>query len=310
MSKLRELQNSGRLLCLLLSLSLSLCGCQSRLQTYNHDMYCLSSPPAAQTSEDIRLALVLSGGGARGMAHVGVLEVFEEEGIPIDMIVGCSAGSLVGALYSCHPSASWIKSELSEMRRGDFITFDFFTKCHGLSRGTGLKNFLLKHLGAIHFEELSIPLIVVATDLCTGELVSFGLGPVAPAVHASCAFPFVFSPVRIGGKIFVDGGVIDPVPVREAKKYSPGVVVAVDLTTLLPESLPTNLFGVAIRCHEIRTLSQSTFCASEADVIIQPDLDDVGLFDDASHEASYEAGKAAAREAVPKIFRLLRAIHD
>ncbi len=98
-------------------------------------------PQHAHICEDIRLVLVLSGGGARGMAHVGVLEVLEEEGIPIDMIVGCSAGSLVGALYAYHPSASWIKSELLKMRRGDFITFDFFTKCHGLSWGMGLKRF-------------------------------------------------------------------------------------------------------------------------------------------------------------------------
>lgn len=262
--------------------------------------------PMCLMPEKIRLALVLGGGGAKGMAHVGVLEVFEEENIPIDLIVGCSAGSIVGALYAEHLDARKVKCLLKNLKAKSVLDVNLWTARFGLSQGARMQRILNKQLDSRYFEELKIPFILVATDLYTGELVSIGGGPLIPSIQASCAVPFVFVPVQVGGRVLVDGGVANPVPASVAKDLGADIVVAVDLGYLLNKTFPRNLFGVTTRCAEISLLWQCEMCANQADIVIRPEFGECGMFEEGRFDEVYEAGKRAAKEAIPHIREMLK----
>jgi NTE family protein len=284
-----------------LSFLLLLSSCETKLELSKNPL----PIPECLSPSGVRVALVLGGGGAKGMSHVGVLAEFERAGIPIDVIVGCSAGSIVGALYADCPNACYIKQILKPLRTWDILDINVWYGRYGLVRGGALRRFLSYHLSCRCFEELQIPLYIVATDLLAGELVCMNSGPIIPAVHASAAVPFIFSPVYLYQRWLVDGGVADPVPVKTAKKTGAAIVIAVDLSGLLPQTCPTNLFGIATRSAEIKFLLQSESCLQGADVIIRPELGDMGLFDDKKPQHVYEAGCKAAREAIPTIIELL-----
>lgn len=278
------------------------CGCPQR-----YDPSC-DPPPLPEcryVPQPVRLAVVLGGGGAKGIAHVGVLEELEAAGIPIDLVVGCSAGSIIGALYCDYPCAAELKATFLTLQTNALVDFDLWNARFGLCQGRSLRRFLRANLYATNFDELKIPFFLVATDLFSTELVTIGGGPIIPAVEASCSIPLVFVPVNLHGRAFVDGGVIDPVPVRTAKFFDAEVIVAVDLRGLLPRTFPTNLFEVASRSAEISLLWQSEACVQGADVIIRPNLEGVGTFCEDQNEHIYQAGKLAAREAIPKILACL-----
>jgi NTE family protein len=282
---------------LILFLAVLLVGCEPKY-CFDHDPPPL---PKCALPSSIRLALVLGGGGARGMAHVGVLQEFEEAGIPIDLIVGCSVGSMVGALYADCPSAEHVKNILQPIKKWDILDLNIFKCRYGLIQGKSLCRFLDSNLRAKRFEELQIPFVVVATDLRQGEIVCLGSGPLIPAVQASCSFPFFFNPVPLYDRILVDGGVANPVPAVVACEANALVVVVVDLCELLPRTCPTNLFEVGTRCAEIKFNKQSEVCLQDADVIIKPAVGTVGTFDDGHSTMLYNAGREAARKAMPEI---------
>lgn len=268
---------------------------------------CDCPPPLGEVcfSKKPRIALVLGSGGVRGMAHVGVLEVFEEAGIPFDIIVGCSAGSLVGALYADNPDSQAVKCALSKLKTDSILDINLWECRFGLSQGTSFKKVLKRNLNSRCFEDLQIPFVLVATDLWTGELIPLGNGDIINSVRASCSIPFVFVPVAIKGRVLVDGGVINPVPVVLARDLGADIVIAVDLCELLPTTFPTNLFGVAARSTEVAFLWQSDRCTLGADIIIRPKMCQVGTFDDSKKEFLLSAGREAALQALPKIYELL-----
>lgn len=262
-------------------------------------------PPCRIVEQPVRLALVLGGGGAKGLAHVGVIEELESANIPIDVVIGCSAGSIVGAVYCDDPCAQTLKNKLLKMKTNVLVDFDLFHARYGLCQGRSLRHFLDKTLDADTFEELKKPFFLVTTDLYSSELITLGGGPLVPAIEASCAIPLVFVPVCLHGRAFVDGGVIDPVPTRIAEYFNPELTVAVDLRGLLPQTFPTNLFAVASRSANITLLWQSECCLKDADVVIRPDLCGVGTFANNQNEMIYEAGREAARKCIPQIIALL-----
>lgn len=271
------------------------------------EYHCSENPPkipCTRIPEKIRIALVLGGGGAKGMAHVGVLEEFERAGIPIDIIVGCSVGSLVGALYCDTPNAAYIRTVLEPLKVGSFLDIHIFKAWYGLSEGKAMRRTLDRCLESKTFEEMDIPLLIVASDLHSGELVTIGGGPVIPAVEASSAIPVIYSPVQHYGRMLVDGGVVNPCPVCVAKKLNPDIVVAVELCAVLDHTYPSNLFTMALRSAEVSLLWQSENCIKHADVIIRPELSDIGIFENGKNHYIYEVGRQAAREMIPKIKRL------
>lgn len=248
--------------------------------------------------ERIRVALVLGSGGVRGMAHIGVLEELEAAGIPIDLIVGCSAGSIVGALYADHPCVEDILPAVWQMRASSIFDLDLWNCRYGLSQDYCMKKVLNQYMCAETFEGLQIPLVIVATDLYTGELVPIATGDLPKAVQASCSIPFVFVPCEHMGRILVDGGVINPVPVKVARDLGAEIVIAVDLGELLPKTYPTNLFQIADRSAEIAFMWQNEVCTRGADFVIRPRTCGIGTFNDKMKRELYHAGKHAAQEQI------------
>jgi len=244
---------------------------------------------------------VLGAGGARGIAHVGVLEALEDAGVNIDLIVACSSGSIVGAFYADYMNARYLKKIFWDLKQSDVAHINYLFNRFGLVQGIRLRDYLRKHLHAKYFKDLHIPLRVIATDLDYGELVTFSGGRVIPAVHASSAIPGVFAPVRYHNRTFVDGAVINPLPVDIAKQYHPDYIIAVDISPPLPRELPRHLFGVVKRSWEINYRYIIKYVAKDADIIIKPKLELTYPLDDSITAESYEAGKLAGILAIPKI---------
>lgn len=292
-------------LSLLLVLSLGLlagCGSSKRLVPS-----CYPDPPEPfAVPEKIRVAVVLGSGGVRGMAHVGVIEELVDACVPIDMIVGCSAGSIVGAVYADNPDLDALKCAIWKIKTDSVLDIDLWNCKYGLSKGTCLHRVLDEHLTAETFDELKIPLVVVASDLNTGELVPIGSGDLVTAVQASCSIPFVFVPCKYRGRVLVDGGVVNPVPVKVAKDLGADVIIAIDLSELLPQTFPTNLFQVATRSAEIAFMWQNEVCTRGADIVIRPRTTGIGTFNEKMKWELYCAGKHAASEKRDEIVALLK----
>ena len=267
-------------------------------------------PPSFCLPERIRVALVLGSGGVRGTAHLGVLEELEAAGIPIDLIVGCSAGSIVGALYAERPCCDDIRSAVWGIRTNNMLDIDLWNCRFGLSQGKSMHWVIDEYLDAETFDELQIPLVVVASDLHSGELVPMGSGDLVKAVQASCSIPFVFVPCEHMGRILVDGGTVNPVPAKVARDLGAEIIIAVDLCELLEKTFPTNLFTVMTRSAEIAFMWQNESCCREADVVIRPKTCGVGAFNDKMKWDLYEAGREATRNKMEEIQELISTLPE
>jgi len=261
-------------------------------------------PSIESPKTPIKVALVLGGGGSKGLAHLGVLYELEQVGIYPDLIVGCSSGSIVGALYADNPHVKRLESLLINLKRSDVIDYSLFAR-HGLIKGISLRNFLERELQSITFEELKIPLIVVATDLKTGELVELGGGEIVPALEASSAVPGMFKPIRYLGRYLIDGGVANPVPVDVAKKFHPQVIIAVDVGEELGTEDPLHLFGIAKRGFNISYRKLSEYVTQNADIVIRMHFQNLGMFSDMFNRQIYEHGRYKTREQLPMIEQII-----
>jgi NTE family protein len=256
-----------------------------------------------------QVILVLGSGGARGFSHVGVLKILEQNHIPVDMIIGTSAGSIVGALYSDQPSADRVRKLLFEARREKVIDFSIVSIPTGPISGKGLQEFLTTNMHAKNFEQLKIPFAAIATDFEAGRLHVFASGPIAPAVNASSAAPPFFRPVKLYGRIYADGGLIDPVAVDVAKRFHPKIIIAVRLDSVLSKEMPTYSPGFFLRGFDMMLLQLSEYSARGADVVIVPEVGDINMFADSGRAASMDAGMDATRKALPAIKKLLAEKH-
>jgi NTE family protein len=264
--------------------------------------------PPFYVPTNIRVALVLGSGGVRGIAHIGVIEELAAAGIPIDLIVGCSAGSIVGAFYADKMCIQATKNAVWNIHSSSMLDFDIWNCRYGLYQGRSMYQIFDRHLNAHSFEQLKVPLVVVASDLHSGELVPIGSGDLVQAIRASSSIPFVFVPCKYKGRVLVDGSVIDPVPVKVASDLGAQIVIAVDLCELLENTVPTNLFSTAVRSLEIICMWQNEVCTRNADAIIRPKTCGVGAFNDDMKQQVYEAGRKAAREKIPEIKELLASL--
>jgi NTE family protein len=179
-----------------------------------------------------KVGLVLGSGSSRGWAHIGAIEALEESQVPIDFIVGCSVGSYVGALYACGSLKSLKEFVLRMNGRKVFSYFDVVFPRSGLLDGSRkVKELFSMHTSVERFEDLKLPVAMVATDLKRGYKVVLASGDIMKALQATMSIPGLFAPVRIGTRWLVDGGLIDPVPVGVAKAMAADVVIAVDLNS-------------------------------------------------------------------------------
>jgi len=252
-----------------------------------------------------KLGLALGGGAARGFAHIGVLQVLEEEGIKPTLVVGTSAGSVVAAFYASGKTASqlqWLADTMDESQFTDWA--NPFTG-RGMLRGEALGKYVNSQLNGMKIEDMKMPLGIVATDLRTGDGILFRRGDVAMAVRASSAVPSVFEPVRIGGKDYVDGGLVSPVPVRYAKQMGADVVLAVDISSRPEDAKTSDLLKVLLQTFSIMGKSISQLELAQAEVVVRPALPDVGSAEFSARKKNIEAGRAAMKQALPQLKALM-----
>jgi NTE family protein len=250
------------------------------------------------------VALVLGGGGARGFAHVGVLRALEQARIPVELIVGTSVGSLIGAFYAGPANSHELERLARGLERQDIFDFGLAPALFGtgLASGDRLERYVREHAGAARIEALRIPYAAVATDLDTGEVVVLRRGDLARAVRASSAIPGVFEPVRIDGRLLVDGGVAQNLPVRVARAMGADVVIAVDVTAIdARERPPRNFVEVILRAVNIVVHGEVEDARRDADVLVTPDVGAVGFIDFDRKVEAMAAGIAAGTAALPRI---------
>jgi NTE family protein len=250
-----------------------------------------------------RIALVLSGGAARGFAHVGVIRVLEQEHIPVDLVVGTSVGSLIGALYASSRNGFELEWEAFQLKQEDLFDFGVWNAVlgMGLAKGERLEAFVRGKVKQQSIEELPLPFAAVATDLNWGTRVVLDKGPLARAVRASSAIPGVFEPVLLEGKLLVDGGVVDNIPIDVARAKGADLVVAVDISQDVGNTHLKNLVDVILQSTDIMFEANSAHLRGGADVLVQPKVGGIAMLDFGRRKEAMEAGIAAARDAMPRL---------
>lgn len=250
------------------------------------------------------IGVALGGGFARGIAHLGVLRVFEENGIPIDLLAGTSIGALVGAAYAGGAT-------LDELERQGILThfrdFGRWTISRmGMATNERLEGFLRRFTPCRTFEEMKIPFGIVATDLLTGQTVCFTKGEVGPPLRASCAYPGLFIPVEHEGRMLVDGFLTEHVPTESLRGMGADVVIAVHLDPGQPDQKPKNTIEVIGRSFSIIQEQMPARWLRYADVILQPLVKDIHWDDFQKTPQLVAAGVEAARAALPEIKAALK----
>jgi NTE family protein len=256
-------------------------------------------PPAVASSRTVGLAL--GGGFARGLAHIGVLRVFEKYEIPIGYIGGVSAGAIVAAAYASGSTPEEIAKVGAAMRFTDVARWSISKM--GLAGSDRMDRFLQRLLKGFRFENMKIPLGIVATDLTTGEPVFFrSYGDVNMPIRASCSYPGLFQPVQYHGRLLVDGGISMEVPAPLLRHMGAGLVVSVHLPMQQAVAAgPTNMFEVVNRCFQIMQTRTEQEWRRYSDLVIIPDVSGAEWDSFGSAEKLIQVGEIAALEVVPKI---------
>ena len=253
----------------------------------------------------LNLGLALGSGAARGFAHVGVIQVLEEAGIQPDLVVGTSAGSLVAALYASGKNSAQLRRVAETMEEAEITDWMMPILNRGALRGEALARYVNTQVGGRLIEQMKIPLGIVATDLHNGEPMLFQRGNTGSAVRASSAVPAVFQPVKIGTREYVDGGLVSPVPVRQAREMGANVIIAVDISTDPEGSPASDTFQILMQTFNIMGKSLNTVLLKDADVVVRPALMGVKSADFAARRKSIEAGREAMLKALPKLKEIL-----
>jgi NTE family protein len=250
-----------------------------------------------------KIAVVLGAGASKGFAHIGVLKVLETQKIPIHMIVGTSAGSLVGSLYAYGFDAFTLQGIAMKLEKTDVI--DYTIPDNGFIKGEKLEAFINKTVKNTPIDKLKIRFYAVATDISTGEEVAFAKGNTGEAVRASCSVPGIFQPKKIGGKTYVDGGVVSPVAVDVARRYGADVVIAVDISGGIAGEVPQGILDTMMKSVDVMYSQIATYQIKKADIVIRPNVKNIGSTEmEKRHEAILE-GEKAAFDALPAIQKIL-----
>ena len=252
------------------------------------------------------IGIALGGGFARGIAHVGVLKVLEEEGIPVRMIAGTSVGALIGAAYCSGVTIAELEEVAYKVR---FTTFARWTLSrYGFASNDRMVSFLTRTLKVQTFEELRIPLGVTATDFNTGEGTVFTSGSIIDPVRASCAYPGMFLPVEIHGRWLVDGMLSHPVPTRPLRVMGAERVLAVHLRGQWSKTTaPRHLLDVVGQSFAIAQDMMSPVWKSAADLVIEPDVAGFDYDDFKRAGELIRVGELAMRAALPEVRKWLEA---
>jgi len=265
------------------------------------------NPPLPQ-----RVGLVLGGGAARGIAHVGVLQALEENGIYPAVIAGTSVGAMVGGLYAAGVSSMRLATIVRDLKWLDLVSvrlpaINWSDPARTIPMGMvdldKLMEWIDQVVGSpVDIQQLNLPFAAVATDLLSGEIVVMNEGSLAEAIRASCSVPGVFTPYHRNGRLLVDGVVVNNLPVSVAQDLGADYVIAVDLLPLLGDAQAEPRNVVELSMTALFMLARATQIEQElADILIVPEITHVNLADLSAGEVLLEAGRRAAEEAMPRI---------
>ncbi|MEA3328427.1 MAG: patatin-like phospholipase family protein [Candidatus Omnitrophota bacterium] len=245
-----------------------------------------------------KITLVLGGGAARAIAHIGVLEVLDREKIPIDLIVATSMGSAIGAAYSLDLNLKRVEKMALGISFRDLI--DVIIPRIAINQGKKLAETISRLTQNKGFEDLNIPLAVVATDISNGQTVVYRSGNLSQAITASCSIPVVYRPIKIDDRFIVDGGIKNTVPVAVARQLGAKFIIASDVGFCIKKALPGNIFQMMMQTYQIQGQELSNYQSMDAEVVIKPKLGEIDqmAFDRAAEciEKGREAGEAALKK--------------
>lgn len=269
-----------------------------------------AAPAAAPVPlRHVKIALALGGGAARGFAHIGVIKALEAQGIYPDIVVGTSAGSVVGALYASGYNGFALQKialEMDETTISDWA-IPFLSKAPGVLKGEALQSYVNKAVHNQPIEKLKIPFGAVATDLKTGQPILFRRGNTGMAVRASSAVPGVFQPVTIAGRTYVDGGLVAPVPVRFAKEMGAEFIIAINISSATDQAATASSVDVLLQTFTIMGQRLNQLELKDADIVITPALASMGGADFNGRNLAVLAGEQAAAKAMADIKAKLKA---
>lgn len=257
-----------------------------------------------------KIALVLGGGGARGLAHIGVLKVLEQESIPIDFVIGTSVGSIIGALYCAGMKISEIE------RLGENTGWDKLTNISGaalvkllmaesLLSTKKTERYLGKFLGDKRFEDLDIPFACVAADVQTGEKIVFKEGDVLKAIRASSTVPGLFKPVEYRHRFLVDGGLVDNLPTDVAKMMGADIIIAVPVDADFSKYKLENVLQILNQAIYIQGKVMGEELEKNSDILIEPHVKDITAMDLWRSEECIDAGEKAARKVIVNLKNMI-----
>ncbi len=256
-----------------------------------------------------KVGLALGGGAARGLAHIGVLDVLEKEGIPVDMIAGTSIGALVGAVYAQKKGINFMKELAIKLgsKRFNFLADPTWPKT-GLVRGKKIGEKLKSIVGNVEFNDLKMPFACVATDIDSGEEVVIKQGLVWEGIRASSSIPMLFSLVEREGRYLVDGGLVSPVPVSVLQTMGADFIIAVNVLSFGKSSKETkehNIFNVMMKTISIYGYRVVESSLNGADIVIEPDVEHIAFTSFNKAEECINLGKLAAVNVISEIKKQL-----
>ncbi|MDO4226063.1 patatin-like phospholipase family protein [Neisseria sp.] len=262
--------------------------------------------PPVQAKPKAVVGLALGGGASKGFAHIGVIKVLKANNIPVNLVTGTSAGSIVGSLYASGMSPDRLELESEILGKTDLVDLTLSTT--GFIRGQKLQDYINRKVGNRPLQDLPLKFAAVATDLDSGKMVAFNRGNTGQAVRASVSIPNVFQPAVIGGRRYVDGGLSAPVPVSAAKNMGANFVIAVDISAKPAKLSEAGFFSYLDQSLNIMSTAALRNELAKADIVIKPQvqhLGAVGGFDQKTQ--AIKLGEQAAQAALPEIKRKLQA---
>lgn len=250
-----------------------------------------------------KVALVLGAGASKGFAHIGVIKILESQKVPVHMVVGTSVGSFVGSLYAYGFNAYQLQGIAIGLQKDEVADLTF--PDNGFIKGERLRDYVNRSVRNTPIEKMRIPFYAVATNIQTGDEIVFGTGNTGMAVQASCSVPGIFQPAKFSSTSYVDGGVVNPLAVDVARRYGADVVIAVDISAGIDNSIPKSTVDTILKSVDIMYNKISVTQVNKADVVIRPNVSFVGSADFSKrHEAILEGEKAAV-SAMPKLQQII-----
>lgn len=262
------------------------------------------------TTKKPKIGLALGGGGAKGLAHIGVLEVLQENEIPIGVIAGTSMGALIGGMYALENDIDVVYEYVRQTIDGKLLPVFFdMPQGGGFSSGTRALKLIDAFVDKKTFKQTKIPFVATATDVKTGSAVTLDDGPLATAIRASISYPPVFDPVRAGKRLLVDGGIVAEVPVAQARALGVDRVIAVNVDNDYRFNDEKNMTPAALSRLSLKLLMRSVaaYSSADADIVVTPKVGDISVWMDFGKlDDIILRGRKAAEKALPQIKALLR----